>query len=152
MKINEIAVDLMMKTSIFEMAFSKADAMRKVSDLQFEIAKHIIKVHMYHNSEYVNHWCNELNAWLHKTQDYILKGTNKPLPYDILFELLFEQPMESVEEVQRHMNKIYQKYNDIQIDEPDARIVHSNVERVMNDVCMAISKDKFSDIRNYLNV
>ena len=150
MRIREIISNALMKTSIFEMAFSKADAIRRTSDLQFQISKHMIKVYMYNESEHVNHWCNELNSWLHKIQDFILKGTKKPLPYESLYEILFKQPMESVDEVQRHMNKIYQQYTDLKIDEPDSGVVHSKIERAMHDICTAIANDKFLNVKDYL--
>ena len=107
MRIIEIIIDSLIKTSIFEMAFAKADAIRKTSELQFEISEHLVKVFMYSEySEHVNHWCNELNSWLKKIQKLKLKNSNKPLPYNVLRKILWEQPVESIEEVQSHMNHI----------------------------------------------
>jgi hypothetical protein len=150
MNIKDIIVDVLMKTSVFEMAFSKSEVIKKTSDLQFEIARHMIKIYMYSESIHVNHWCNELNSWFHKIQDHKLKSTKKPLAYDNLYHILFEQPLESVEEVQSLMNKIYRQYSDLYINQPDSNIVHANVERALNSICMAISKDKFEDVKFHL--
>jgi hypothetical protein len=150
MRIIEILIDSLIKTSIFEMAFSKADAIRKTSELQFEIAEHLIKVFMYSESEYVNHWCNELNSWLKKIQKLKLKNSNKPLPYNVLRKILWEQPVESIEEVQSHMNHIYREYKNLSISKPDARVIHSHIAIVLHDICTDISKDKFYDVRNYI--
>jgi hypothetical protein len=150
MSIKDIIVDTLMKTSLFEMAFSKSEAIKKTSDLQFEIARHMIKIYMYRNSIHVNHWCNELNSWFHRIQDHKLKGTKKPLAYKDLYHILFEQPLESVEEVQSHMNKIYSQYKDLYIDQPDSRVIHSTILNVLHYICLEISRDKFMDIRDYL--
>ena len=150
MKFSEFMVDALMKTSLFEMAFSKADALRRARNLQFQIAKHLIKVKMYSQSEHVNHWCGELNAWLHEIQDILLKGTNKPLQYDDLYKILLIEPMESPDEVQERMNTIYRQNEKLHIDEIDARIVHLQIEDILNNVCHAIASRKFTDIREYL--
>lgn len=152
MKITEIAIHLMMKTSIFEMAFARAEAIKKVSELQFEIAEHLIKVFMYSESEFVNHWCNELNSWLRKVQRYKPKSSKKPLPYEVLRKILWEQPLESIDEVQSIMNEVSYDYQNVKINEPDAQVVHKHVEDVLSKICADISENKFRDVGNYLNI
>ena len=152
MNIKELAIDLLMKTHLFEQSFYKAEAINKISDLQFQIAEHIVKIFMYTESQFINHWYNELNSWFIKVQRCKIKVSKKPLSYEILRKILWEQPLESIEEVQSMMNEISYDYSTIKIDEPDARIVHKHAEDTLSKVCMDISKNKFRDIRNYLHV
>ena len=149
MKISEIFLDTIASTKLFEMAFERKVAIQKARNLQNQISRHLIKIIMYSNSEYVNHWCNELNSWLIDISDTILKRTNRPLDSATLMKILFEEPMESVDEVQRKMNKIYNEYPEVSIDEPDGRIVHSKLYSMLNNICDDIAVDKFYDIRKY---
>ena len=131
------------------MAFERKVAIQKARNLQNQISRHLIKMIMYSNSEYVNHWYNELNSWLIDISDTTLKRTNRPLDRETLMKILFEEPMESVNEVQRKMNKIYNEYPELTIDEPDGRIVHNKLYNMLNNICDDIAVDKFYDIRKY---
>jgi len=150
MKIREIMITQLMKTKLFELAFNRAETIKKVSDLQFQIAEHIVKVFMYHESSKVDHWCSELNTWFRKIQRLKLRGTNQPLSYDVLIQVLWEEPLESVEEVQDHMNEMVYDYPDLKIDQSDAVVIHKQVEDLLTSVCLAISRHKFQNIKDYL--
>ena len=93
MKIIDVVVEALSKTTLFEMSFDRSKAIEKVENLQFQIAVHLIKTQMYSESEYVQHWYDELNGWLHTIQRYKLKSTKKPLPTNILYRILFLEPL-----------------------------------------------------------
>jgi len=133
------------------MAFDRAKAIEKVENLQFQIAVHLIKTQMYYQSSYIQHWYNELNGWLHTIQRFKLKRTKKPLPKDVLYHILFIEPMEYIDQIQSEMNKLYRDYPTLNIDEPDARVVHKAIEAMMNSICEDLAGDVFYDIRDYLH-
>jgi len=150
MRIKDIILDILNETKLFEMAFERKIAIQHARNIQHEISRHLIKVCMYHDSEYVNHWCNELNGWLWSIQKKELKSTRKPLDSITLMKILFEEPMETVSEVQRDMNRIYKEYGNVKIDEPNAAVVHKNVYDAISSICDDISQYNFDDVRKYL--
>lgn len=152
MKIKGIFLDFLNETNLFEMAFERKIAIQKARNLQNQISRHIIKVYMYSDSDYVNHWYNELNSWFWDIQDTVLKNTKKPLDYHTLMKILFEEPMETVEEVQNKMNKIYREYKDLKIYEPNAIEIHKQMYSLINDVSNDISNNRFEDIKRYFEV
>jgi hypothetical protein len=66
MKIREILCRELLKTNLFELAYSRRRAIDMVSDLQDQISIHLIKTIMYSESQWTDHWYTELNAWLLK--------------------------------------------------------------------------------------
>jgi hypothetical protein len=149
MRITEILLDYIGGTKLFEMAFERKIAINQARSLQNQISRHLIKVFMYQDSEYVNHWCNELNTWLSDIQDNIVKGTKRPLDSHTLMKIIFHEPMESVDEVQNLMNRVYKQYKNIKITQPDAAIIHKNIYLIADSVCNDITNSKFEDIKNY---
>ena len=150
MRIREIFLDFLNETALFEMAFERKIAIQKARNLQNQIIRHIIKVYMYDKSEYVNHWCKEINGSLWDIQDNWVKGTKMPLDRDTLFKILFSEPVDSIDEVQHKMNRIYKEYPTLQINEPDASSIHKNIYTVIDLVCGDISNNNFNDIKDYL--
>ena len=150
MRIREILLDYIGETKLFEMAFERKIAINKARNLQNQISRHLIKLFMFQDSEYVNHWSNELNTWLNDIQDNIIKGTHRPLDTRTLMKILFVEPMESVDEVQNLMNRVYREYKTLKIDQPDAGIVHKNIHAIAEYICDDITNSKFEDVKNYL--
>jgi hypothetical protein len=150
MRLYEFFLDKIADTKLFEMAFERKVAIQKARNLQHQISRHIIKTVMYSKSQYVNHWCNEINGWLTDISDTTLKRTRRPLDSDTLMNILFEEPMASPSEVKRKMNKIYGEYPDLKIDEPDEQIVHRKIYDIMKNISDDIANDKFNDIRKYI--
>jgi hypothetical protein len=138
-----------MSTAIFEMAFEKKQVMDKSRNLQNQIASHLVKLSMYNKSEYINHWSNEVNAWLDDIQDNWFKGTNRPLNEKDLFNILFLEPLETIEEVQRYMNKAYKNYPNLQIDQPSAAEINKKLAWQLQGICHDIARKQFKDIREY---
>jgi hypothetical protein len=151
MNLKEILVNGLMSTSIFEMAFTRKVAIDQARNLQLEIAKHLVKLVMYHQSSYVDHWAAELNAWMHKIQDRRLKGTNKPLDYQTLLNLLHDEPLGTIHDVQKKMNRVFNEYPKLNIDQPDAQQVSKTLIPVLQQVCSDISTDSFVDVKKYFN-
>jgi hypothetical protein len=150
MRLREVVLDYLSETKLFEMAFERKVAVNKARNLQNQISRHLIKVYMYRDSEYVNHWCNELNTWLNDIQDNIIRGTKRPLDFDTLMKILFVEPLESIAEVQNLMNRVHREYKDLEIDQPDAAVVHKNIYLIVQKICDTISSGRFQDIQTLL--
>ena len=145
-------IDFLNETKLFEMAFERKIAIQKARNLRNQSSRHLIKISMYSDSEYVNHWFNELNSWLWDIQDNILKNTKKSLDYPTLMKILFEEPMETVDEVQYKMNQIYREYKDLKIYEPNSAEIHKHLYLIINAMCKDISDNNFEDIKRYFEI
>ena len=148
MKIKERLLDVIIHSRLFEMAYERDRGLKKLSNLQNQIDMHLLKILMYHENEAVSHWIGKANSWLHQVQNIILKK-GKRFSTGTYKLYLWEHLLETIPEVQRHMNKIYEKYQ-LPPDQPDAQIIHKEAEQIMHNVCVSLSNDKFTDIRNYL--
>jgi hypothetical protein len=131
------------------MAFEKKVAINNARHLQTEIAYHLVKLSMYSESLFINHWSQEVNTWLKKIQRHKLKGTNRPLDKQDLFNILFVEPLETIDEVQDYMNDAYEEYPDLQIDQPSAAEINKNLAWQLQGICQDIARKQFKDIRNY---
>jgi hypothetical protein len=149
MKLRDLIIDHLSETAIFELAFRRRIAVDKARNLQNQIARHLIKLQMYADSEHRNHWCAELNGWLNDVQDNELKHTGSPLDKATLFNILFHEPLGTIKDVQSKMNKIYPEYQNVPLTQPDAAMVHKNLYGVLSAICVDISNSKFYDIKDY---
>lgn len=138
-----------MSTAIFEMAFEKKKAIDNANNLQLPIAQHLVKLEMYSESLLVNHWTVEVNAWLKKIQSYKVKATTKPLDNVTLLKILFEEPLGDISDVQWRMDEAYEDYPDLEINQPNASIIHKTLTWKLQSVCQDIANRQFKDIRNY---
>ncbi len=150
MKVKDLLVDSLMDTKLFEMAFAKKVAIDKARNLQNQIARHLIKIQMYAQSQYVQHWVSEVNGWLLDIQENKLRGTNKPLPHRDLMLILFEEPLSTIDDVQYKMNRIYREYSDLKIDEPDAANINKSLSWILPQICGDIAESKFNTLNDYL--
>jgi hypothetical protein len=150
MKVKDLLIDSLIDTKLFEMAFAKKVAMDKARNLQNQVARHLIKIQMYAQSQYVQHWVNEVNSWLLDIQDDKLRGTNKPLPYRDLMLILFEEPLSTIDDIQYRMNRIYSEYSDLKIDEPDAAKINKSLSWILPQICKDIAASKFNNLNDYL--
>ena len=91
-------------------------------------------------------------SWLDKIQEHRLKGTNKPLNEKELFNILFIEPLGTIDDIQARMNRIYRDYPDTKIDQPQATEVSKQLSWVMPKICSAIANENFIDIREYIGV
>ena len=150
MRLREFAVDLLMRTHLFEMAFSRGKAIERTTDLQFQIAIHMIKCIMYRESMWTVHWQAEINSWLHTVQRLKIKGTGKPLDSNTLYNILYTEPLGEVIQVQHEMNLLYREYPKLRIDQPNPEIVQDKLKSMLLEVCKDISVNKFDTIENYM--
>ena len=149
MRIKEVLINGLMSTAIFEMAFEKKVAMNNARNFQLQIAYHLVKLSMYNESSFANHWIQEVNTWLKNIQRHELKESNRPLDKQSLFNILFVEPLETIDEVQDYMNDAYEEYPDLKINQPSAAEINKNLNWQLSGICDDIANKQFKDIRNY---
>lgn len=139
-----------MNTSLFEMAYDKKVTIEKARNLQDQIATHLIKIIVYPYSDSIQHWKNEVNAWLIKLQKNKLKGTGKPLSKELFYKILFDEPLGELSDIQDEIYILEKTYLDMKIQEYDPRKISSILSYAMLGVCEDMSNRKFENISDYL--
>ena len=152
MRLFEIIADYIVDTKLIEMAVERKQIVSLCLSLSSQIVAHVVKVVWFNKSVDVNHWCNELNGWLHSIQD--LKFNRKQrLSGDQYYKNIFTSVLEfGVSD----LNDIVEKR--IKVGAIDAKTKNEltdyqalqKVESILHNVCYDISNNKFIDIKNYL--
>ena len=151
MRIREVILDWFMTTRLYEMSAHRDRAKREISSGNYELAKHLIKLIIYGKVRDYNHWCNEVNGWLRPINILRVKPNHKRLSYETLRYLLWEERLETIQEVQDYMELVEAEYRkSYRMIEVDPQQVHKIIMSAMSDVCRDLSLGKFTDIRNYI--
>ena len=159
MKLSEIILDGIIRTSLFEMANDRAIIIQGVHNLTPNIILHLVKILMFgEECVSVNHWCSEINAALRKIQLNKLKGSHKPLNSEKLYDIMFIGPLGHTSTAEEWMSVVWDeqdskgkfKYRKLPIQQPSGTIIHGALEKIISKVSVDISKQAFKDIRNYL--
>ena len=66
-----------------------------------------------------------------------------------MFNILFVEPLETIDEVQDYMNDAYEEYPDLKINQPSAAEINKNLNWQLSGICDDIANKQFKDIRNY---
>ena len=72
-----------------EMALRRRDAMNRTLDLASKFVEHFDKIYNNIDSETINHWASEMQAWLNSVLNIKLKETNKPLTLEQKIDWFF---------------------------------------------------------------
>ena len=64
---------------LYEMAYSRADAMERCYSLGKRFIEHFDKIYKESQAQAVNHWCAEMQAWYNNVREITLKPKNKHL-------------------------------------------------------------------------
>lgn len=150
MRLYELFENMFIETFIFEMAYNKKVAIEKVRNLQNQIATHLVKIVIYPESENIQHWKNEVNAWLLSLQKNKLKGKDRPLSKELFIKLLFDEPLGAISDIQDEISMLEYTYPDMKASIYDPYEISSILSYAMLGVCEDMSKNKFKNISNYL--
>lgn len=148
MKITDIVVNALMRTSVFEQAYHRRQALDILISLQDHIALHLVKLYMYADSQSVNHWQSELNAAFARVNRVKVKSSGQRLDANTLRDYLFEQPLGTIADVQQFMNDIARspEYRDLHIDQPDAAVIHKQIWWLADDIVHELAPGTFEKI------
>lgn len=89
MKIKELLADQLARTSLFEMAYERKNAMMKVDAIEKPLNEHLIK-YFYFEDHAKNHWLSEILSFISVIDDIYLKPKSSKLSAKIYYQYLFE--------------------------------------------------------------
>lgn len=134
-----------------ELAYDRTKYFWQISDHNYQICIHLVKICCFDNPDDLNGHYKSLNSWIKPKQYFKIKGgrvTFKNLN-NALWEGLCDSP-EMLEQFAKDLkNKEYRKvrlYPNIDYD-----ILYDEIVKVMTKVVNDMLEHKFNDIRNYLN-
>lgn len=94
MRFIEFLSDTLVNSPLLEQALERKDARKKISDISFQLAKHMVLLSQCASSEYDTHWKTEVNAFFGSIADFARVKTKKGiLPKEDLIELIWEGPL-----------------------------------------------------------
>ena len=151
MKINDIIMDTIINSRIFEMAYQRKRAIDKISNFQEPIAIHLIKYFYYSASkETKQHWKKELDVWFKSIRRIKLKN-NKTLEGNQYYKLLFTEPLGERINVEDIIDDINYDEN---MKEMSGKMtiseLHVKLEKLLHTISYDISNNKFKTINDYL--
>jgi hypothetical protein len=152
MKINEIVLDWLGRTRLYEMTKSRADGKNALRENSYNIAEHLVKLIMFGSrARDYRHWCKELNSWLSPLNKIRVEPKNKRFEFSVINEFLWKSWLGSVEEVQDHMEDLEQQYRkSLRMVVIDPQVVHKIIMNIMTEVCYDLSNGNFTKIQDYL--
>lgn len=89
MKLHELFADKLLQTPLMEMAVERADAIKKIMNIEYRLNENLIK-YLYFDDQAKNHWITEIKGFILPIDDILLKPKNKRLSKEIYFKELFE--------------------------------------------------------------
>lgn len=152
-------MDGIIRTSLFEMANDRATVIQGVHNLTPNIILHLVKIFMFgKQTPTYNHWCSEINAALRKIQLNKLKGSNKPLNREKLYQIMFDGPLGHTSTAEEWMSVVWDeqdnrgkyKYRKLPIHQPNGTIIHKYLQNTLDMITYDIANQKFKDVKQYL--
>lgn len=159
MRVKEILLDVLINTKLFEMANDRATVVSQTHNLTPTVISHLAKCLMFGKEcRSYHHWCSEINAALRKIQLNKLKGTNKPLNREKLYNIMFNGPLGHTQSADEWMSMVWDEkgpdgeyeYRSLPIVQHSGVIIHKEIERIIDQVTYDISNTSFKDISLYL--
>ena len=134
------------------MAFERKEISRHFENTRIQLAKYLVKLLMYADyPEKVNEWADEINnKWLLEINDDIELKSDSWFSKEFFKKMFWEGPLGTIKDIQGKMNGITRSMPTLKISQPDAQIIHKQIENIMDAVCADLSTRTFTDIRNYL--
>ena len=137
---------------INEMAFEKSKAESKVTELGLPVLYHLIKIFKWNDQLNYNKHIHDINAWLIRIQDILIKPKSKRFKPEQYYKFLFEEQIKSKEDVTFKIESgIFDEYRDLKILEESDQVIYEKLKSIYKNISVDISKREFKNIRNYLN-
>lgn len=153
MKIADLILDYIAETGLFEMAKSRQDAKRLITDLSPQVFTHLIKLFVLHSPENKNHWIKEIDSWLRQIDDLHLKpSNNKPKWQDIYNWMIFDSAPHYDRDfiTARVDRRLKRDYPDLPVHDYDADAVLNQILKIIEHAAKDIAADKFDTVNQYL--
>lgn len=75
--------------TIYEMAYTRTDAIDRCANLGYRFIEHFHKVYLNPDSESINHWASEMQSWFDNVLKIRLKHNNKKISPSLLIDWFF---------------------------------------------------------------
>ncbi len=99
MKIQEIILDMLIGTHLFEMAFERKRVIGQLTNLQPQINLYALKIIVWPNTQEAPHWKRELMTWGNDLTDMWLRGKpSRPMGFALAWKHLYLEPFEHLED------------------------------------------------------
>lgn len=156
MLLKEVLLEWLLNTNLFEMAFERKVVINKVRQLQTTIARHFVTLVTFDDLNNLNHWINEIDGYLADIDEAFVKpGTRKLNPAEY-YNMLWEEPLGhgvlALNQLRSGIFKRDPEYSKLpRRDIPD-NLAYQNLEKLYHKVSYDIANNKFTHIRDYLNI
>ena len=151
MKLWELFQDKFINTieesKLFEMAYSRRDVERKITDLGNPIIKHLVKIFKWEDRlNYAKH-CNDIESWLIDIGSIQLKNGNFP-KQENYFKWICSDNLHDANSVSRLVKQLsnYHSLKEIRSNEEVYRLINELIYKISID----LAKDKFESLSDYL--
>lgn len=124
-----------MKLYVRAMSTSKKDFKRRLHDISGELTEHLIKLYLYPNSQYANHWRKEVWAFLHYVPK--LKHNNKIPTSDFIFNGISIY----LDQVESFLYMLMEEYSELSPERLDPDEATSLIEQYFENISIRLSKD-----------
>lgn len=145
MRLIELLIDKLTDMPLFEMAYERKQAWRIVNGVSYPLTEHLVKVLIMPHSIYKNYWLQEINGFLRKIDDIVLKPKNKRLTQRQYWNWLVTEPEYRIEKIIKHIQYDYPKE---QINVPND--LTQKIHHILYRVSVDLGKDRFNRIEYYL--
>ncbi|MEE9327338.1 MAG: hypothetical protein V3U71_08565 [Cocleimonas sp.] len=86
--------EYLLETKLFEMALNKKKLEDKISNLEYQINQHLIKILAFDDKPNEKKHFKDISGWMNQINSYYLKPNKTKLSSNKYFELLFNDPFE----------------------------------------------------------
>lgn len=122
-----------------EHAFKRKNAIKKIEDLQFPIAIHLVKIAVYPHHRDVNHWISEVLNWFTQIGTMKIKGQSV-LKEKEYFDYLYIQPLTPIEAVEDAIKGVIDDY-DVKPCVKDITQKAKKIDKELKELYKKLSKD-----------
>lgn len=152
-RFKKFLIDSLMRTKLFEMAFSRKTAMEKVTVISPPIFDHFIKLFLFNLPETKQHWIDELNNFFNTINRIYLKPDNTKLSFEEIYNWL-------VYDAAPHYSTNYiinairvmtrQQYKTVRVHEHDPEHILNLILNIIKNISRDIANNRFETVEDYL--
>lgn len=146
-------IDILRSTQLFEMAYRKSKAEDKIRELSHNVSIELLKILMYKDSKNQEHWRGKINGWLNDISDFSNIRKSKRLSKSIIFDLMFNEPLEEITQLQQKIKRVENEYygQSRYIDYNNIPQLHLDIKNIYGILTDKIYGGDYIDINSILN-
>jgi len=133
-----------------EMAVDRKKAEQVLNALSDEIFEHLIKILYWIDDINLDKHCKDINTWLYKCQDILLKPNSKRLTEKNYYEWLYLDFNSSETQLASTIKRRLKDYHSLTRTELNENILFLKLKEIYKSISKDLSNDNFEDIRDYI--